>query len=72
MTKINGNVTNRINKYGLAVSKVNQKLLNIKNNTTHYRRDELARDLVKLAFSIDPLITVSTAQSLEVEKAKCS
>lgn len=66
-----GNVTNNINKYGLATSKVNQKLLNMKNNTSMYRPSEIARDLVKLAYSIEPQVTVTTAQSLEVEKIKC-
>lgn len=60
-----------VNKHGLHTSRANSKLRELLNNTTYYRPDEIARDLVKLAFSIDPQATVNTAQSMELSKIKC-
>lgn len=63
---------NNINKYGLPSSKINRKLNNIRNNTTYYRPNEIARDLVKLAFSIDPQATVNAAQAAELATVDCN
>ena len=62
---------NRVNKHGLPTSKVNHRLRQMMLNTQYYRPKELARDLVKLAYSADPQVTVTTAQELEIDSAKC-
>ena len=62
---------NRVNKHGLATSKINHKLKVLQNNTQYYRPKEIARDLVKLAHSIDPQVTITTAQKLNIDSANC-
>ena len=62
----------RINKYGLHTSKVNQQLQKLKENTSMYRPDEIARDLVKLALSIDTQAAINTTNAAELAMVDCA
>lgn len=66
------NTQNKINKHGLPVSITNGKLKRMINNTMDYRPDELARHLVKLAYSLEPQATINAANALEVSSVDCS
>ena len=55
------------NKYGVETGQVREKLKKLCNNLMDYKPHELARDLVKLAASVDEQITITTAQQVEME-----
>ena len=60
------------NKHGLRTSRARSKLKVLSANVEMYRPSEFARDLVKYAYSIDPQVTVTTAQKLEMDDVNCS
>jgi len=68
----NRNVQDNVNKHGLRISKVNHRLRQMMRDIKEYRPKEIARDLVKLAHSIEPQITITTAQKLELDNPKCT
>ncbi len=65
MSRNGGNV---INKHGLDCSQMRSKLMVIRCNIADYKPHELARDLIKLAYTIDTASCIKTIEKLIQEK----
>lgn len=61
------NIQDVRNKHGLRTSKLNGKLRSMLSNTQYYTPKEVARDLVKMAFEIDPVSVQNTLNKLMKE-----